>query len=145
MGGEVEALFEAWIARIGHFFAPTFAGADGRVSEDYMAAVHPRFLRWVEDVCLRPYDQAWLDYQHEIALRHHRTKKNRTDGAAAAEIVPLRYLPVATVPMTLALCEFLRDRDTAAEGVEAMVDAWLKSFALHVALWSHPYAHAGDW
>lgn len=42
-----------------------------------MAATHPRFLRWVEDACVRTYDQEWLDYQHEIALRHHRSKKTR--------------------------------------------------------------------
>jgi len=58
---EVEALFDAWIGRIGHFFAPTFAGPDGLVGA-YMAAAHPRFLRWIEDTCLRPYDQEWLDW-----------------------------------------------------------------------------------
>jgi hypothetical protein len=145
VGGELEALFEAWIARIGHFFAPTFAGPDGAVDERYMAAAHPRFLKWVEDTCLRPYDQAWLDYQHEVALRHHRTKKNRTDGSSAVEIVPYRYLPVTAAPMTIALREFLAERGVAGEQAARLLDAWLKALLLHVALWSHPYVREGDW
>jgi hypothetical protein len=34
-------------------------------------------------------DQAWLDYQHEIGLRHHRLKKGRTGHAPTTYIVPL--------------------------------------------------------
>ena len=142
---EVESLFEAWIARIGHFFAPTFARPDGSIDEAYMAAAHPRFLQWVEDTCLRPYDQVWLDYQHEIALRHHRTKKNRTDQAAAVAIVPYRYLPAAVAPMTLALREFVAARGLSADEATPIVDAWLKALLLHVALWSRPYVSEGDW
>ena len=29
----------------------------------------------------QPLDQAWLDYQHEIGLRHTRNRKNTTDHA----------------------------------------------------------------
>ena len=39
-----------------------------------------RFQQWILDTCCRPYDQAWLDYQQEIALRHTTVKKNVTDG-----------------------------------------------------------------
>lgn len=142
---EVEPLFDAWVGRIGHFFAPTFARPDGSIDEAYMAAAHPRFLKWVEDTCLRPYDQEWLDYQHEIALRHHRTKKNRTDGVDAVAIVPYRYLPAAVAPMTLALREFVAERDVSDEDATAMADAWLKALLLHVALWSRPYVLDEDW
>jgi len=30
------------------------------------------------------YDRAWLDYQQEIAVRHTRAKKNRTDNVDSA-------------------------------------------------------------
>jgi len=29
----------------------------------YKAKVKPRFVRWVIDLCERPFDQDWLDYQ----------------------------------------------------------------------------------
>lgn len=40
--------------------------SDGSPDPDYAAASHPRFTRWIIDICTRPRDQAWLDYQHEI-------------------------------------------------------------------------------
>lgn len=39
-----------------------------------------RFGQWVIDTAQAKYDQAWLDYQYEIGLRHHRSKKNKTDN-----------------------------------------------------------------
>lgn len=52
------------------------------------------------DTCRRPYDQAWLDYQHEIALRHTRDKKNQTDQVDAVDHVPMRYVVVLIYPVT---------------------------------------------
>jgi NAD(P)-dependent dehydrogenase (short-subunit alcohol dehydrogenase family) len=34
----------------------------------------------VLDTCLRPYDQDWINYQQEIALRYTSLKKNKIDG-----------------------------------------------------------------
>jgi len=36
---------------------------------------------WRAVLAEQPLDQAWLDYQHEIGLRHTRDKKNTTDHA----------------------------------------------------------------
>lgn len=49
-------------------------------------------MRWVIDACTRPLDQAWLDYQQEIGLRHTRAKKHRTDRVNSPDHIPLRYL-----------------------------------------------------
>ena len=46
-----------------------------------------------------PHDQAWLDYQEEIGLRHTRAKKNRTDNAQTPPHIPLRYLLAFTATM----------------------------------------------
>src|SRR5262245_54253222 len=62
-------------------------------------AVGKRFGQWVIDTARARYDQAWLDYQYEIGLRHHRTKKNKTDNGhtlrdliafTAAIVVPMK-------------------------------------------------------
>jgi hypothetical protein len=37
---------------------------------DYLAKGNLRFRQWILDTCFRPYDQDWLNYQQEIALRH---------------------------------------------------------------------------
>lgn len=48
----------------------------------------------VHDTCTRDFDQIWLDYQHEVGLRHHRAKSNQADGAHG--VVPHR-LPLVAV------------------------------------------------
>jgi len=47
------------------------------VDTNYTQAVAKRFGQWVLDTARAKYDQAWLDYQYEIGLRHHRSKKTR--------------------------------------------------------------------
>jgi protoglobin len=57
-----------------------FTGSDGQPNAGYLNAVRQRFSQWILDTCNRSYDQDWLDYQYEIGLRHHRSKKNQTDS-----------------------------------------------------------------
>jgi hypothetical protein len=60
------------------------------------------------DTCRRPYDQQWLDYQQEIALRHTRVKKNQTDWAdETPEHIPLRYVIAFVYPITATIKQFL--------------------------------------
>src|SRR5215217_8227410 len=78
-----------------------FASPDGEPNARYLERVRERFKRWILDTCRRPYDQQWLDYQQEIALRHTRAKKNRTDGAdETPEHIPLRYVIAFVYPIT---------------------------------------------
>src|SRR5690606_13109742 len=49
-----------------------FSDGKGNANSEYLAAVRHRFGQWIHDTCNRPFDQTWLNYQHEIALRHHR-------------------------------------------------------------------------
>jgi hypothetical protein len=82
---QVDAVLDVWYGFVGatpHLLAPFTDTRDGRPLGDYLGAVRERFGRWILDTARAEYDQAWLDYQHEIGLRHHRTKKNRTDDAA---------------------------------------------------------------
>ncbi len=122
-----------------------FTGPDGEPDADYLGRVRERFKRWILDTCRRPYDQEWLDYQQEIALRHTRAKKNQTDGAQAPEYVPLRYMIAFIYPITATIKQFLANKGHAAEEVEKMHQAWFKSVVLQVTLWSQPYVREGDY
>ena len=122
-----------------------FSDPDGEPDSDYLARVRERFKRWILDTCRRPYDQEWLDYQQEIALRHTRDKKNRTDGARAPEHIPLRYMVAFIYPITATIKQFLAKGGHSAEEVEKMHQAWFKSVVLQVTLWSYPYAREGDY
>jgi Protoglobin len=143
----VEEILDVWYGFVGanpHLLA-AFSNADGQPDQHYLAAVRRRFGRWILDTARAEFDQAWLDYQHEIGLRHtRRGKKNQTDGADAADHIPLRYLLALLIPITATLRPFLTGGGAAPEEVEAMHQAWVKGVLLQVILWSHPYVIDGD-
>ncbi|MBC7976977.1 MAG: protogloblin ApPgb [Myxococcales bacterium] len=144
---QVEAILDVWYGFVGatpHLLASFTSKADGQPLGDYLGAVRKRFGQWILDTARGEYDQAWLDYQHEIGLRHHRQRKNQTDGAAATAIVPFRDLFALIFPITFTLRPFLARHGASGEEVDQMYAAWLKTCLLQVTLWSHPYVKDQD-
>ena len=144
---QVEAILDVWYGFVGsqpHLLGSFSGQRDGQPLGDYLGAVRKRFGQWILDTARAEYDQRWLDYQHEIGLRHHRTRKNRTDGAASTDIVPFRDLFALIFPVTFTLRPFLAKKGHSAEQVEQMHAAWVKSCLLQLTLWSHPYVKDGD-
>jgi hypothetical protein len=144
---QVEAILDVWYGFVGsnpHLLTSFTGKSDGKPLGDYLGAVRKRFGQWILDTARAEYDQKWLNYQHEIGFRHHRTKKNRTDGAPSTEIVPFRNLFLLVFPVTFTLKPFLAKKGHSAEDVEKMYAAWVKSCLLQVTLWSHPYVKDGD-
>jgi hypothetical protein len=143
---QIDAVLDLWYGFVGshpHLLA-YFSTADGTPITDYLTRVRARFGQWILDTTRRPYDQAWLDYQAEIGLRHHSSRKNRVDEVPAAPIIPLRYLVAFIFPITATIRPFLARRGHSAEEVEKMHQAWFKSIVLQVVLWSHPYVRDGE-
>jgi Protoglobin len=147
LADQAEDMVSAWRAAIGanEHLAKWFQKPDGQPDDRYKAAVKPRFVQWVIDTCTRPYDQAWLDYQEEIGLRHTPEKKNATDHASAPPLVPLRYVVVFTSVIITTAREFLGNKGHTPEQIERMQAAWTKAVLLSVALWSRPFTKPGLW
>jgi hypothetical protein len=141
---QAEHMVDAWRAVIAAqpHLARWFAGPDGKPDDTYKAAVKRRFVQWVVDVCTRPHDQAWLNYQEEIGLRHTPEKKNKADGRHTPAFVPLRYL-LAFIPVVTNVQQFF-DPAIADPGERAALErAWTKAVHLHITLWSRPYTREG--
>ena len=145
---QVDEILDVWYGFVGshphliRYFAD--AGSD-QPNAEYLGRVRERFKRWILDTCRRPYDQVWLDYHYEVALRHTRAKKNRTDGAdRTPDHIGLRYMIAFVYPITATIKPFLDRGGHPAEEVGKMHDAWFKSVTLQVTLWSLPYAKEGD-
>ncbi|MBC8069901.1 MAG: protogloblin ApPgb [Deltaproteobacteria bacterium] len=144
---QIEAILDVWYGFVGaspHLLASFSDPKTGAPLGDYLAAVRRRFGRWILDTSRAQYDQAWLDYQHEIGRRHHRAAKNHTDAATSTAIVPFRDLFALAFTMTFTLRPFLASRGATSEDVDKMYAAWLKSCLLQVTLWCHPYVKDGD-
>lgn len=145
---QVDAILDVWYGFVGsnpHLLASFSRPSDGKPQGDYLSAVRKRFAQWILDTARAEYDQKWLDYQNEIGLRHHRVKKNKTDGADAASIIPFRDLFLLVYPVTITLKPFLAKKGHSAEDVEKMYSAWVKSCLLQMTLWTRPYVKEGDY
>jgi hypothetical protein len=150
MAGEVlkdqtDSVLDLWYGYVGgnehllHYFTN-----NGQPSMEYLTAVRARFGQWILDLCLRPYDQDWLNYQHEIALRHHSSKKNKTDQVRAVPIIHYRYMIAFIYPITATIKSFLGAKGHSQADIEAMHNAWFKAVTLTVILWTYPYINDGQ-
>jgi hypothetical protein len=150
MAGEVladqtENVVKAWRAVIAAnpHLARYSLDPEGKPDAHYSANSGLRFRQWILDTCFRRYDQDWLNYQQEIALRHTSVKKNKTDHVESAAYIPLRYVIAFTAVINDRIRPFLAAKGHSPEDVEKMHRAWCKSVQLQIALWSDPYADSG--
>jgi len=147
LADQTDAVLDVWYGFVAStpelvvFFKNNKTGApDGA----YLGAVRKRFGQWITDTAAANYDQAWLDYQYEIGLRHTAPKKNATDRADSVPSVNFRYLSALTIPVTTTLKPFLAKKGASAAEVEKMHAAWVKSVLLQTILWSYPYVRDGQ-
>jgi hypothetical protein len=147
MAGEVladqtKAAIETWrgeIAKVPHL-ARHSRDLEGNPIPRYGEASGVRFQQWILDTCFRTYDQDWLNYQQEIALRHTSIKKNATDDVPSTPFIPLRDIIAFTAVMNETVKPFLASKGHSPEEVERMHRAWCKSLQLQIALWAQPYS-----
>ena len=138
-------VLELWYGYVGgnehllHYFTK-----NSQPNMDYLTAVRARFGQWILDLCQKTYDQNWLNYQHEIAKRHHSTKKNKTDGVDAVPIIHYRYMTAFIYPITVTIKSFLGKKGHPQADVEGMHNAWFKAVTLTVILWTYPYINKGE-
>ncbi len=138
-------VLDLWYGYVGgnehlvHYFTK-----NGQPNMDYLTAVRARFGQWILDVCQKPYDQTWLNYQHEIAKRHHSAKKNKTDGVDTVPIIHYRYMTAFIYPITATIKSLLAKKGHSQADVDAMHNAWFKAVTLTVILWTYPYINKGE-
>ncbi|MBI5824557.1 MAG: protogloblin ApPgb [Chloroflexi bacterium] len=146
LADQIEAVLDVWYGFVASHphLVYYFTDGKGNANGDYLAAVRKRFGQWILDLCNRPYDQDWLNYQQEIALRHHRSKKNQTDGVKSVPNISHRYMTAFIYPITATIKPFLAKKGHSAEEVEKMHQAWFKAVVMSITLWSTPYITDGD-
>ncbi|MBB6143545.1 hypothetical protein HNQ77_001494 [Silvibacterium bohemicum] len=142
LADQVKAIVTRWrseiIASIPHL-ARHSRSLKGDKLPGYLAQSNLRFEQWILDTCLREYDQEWLNYQHEIALRHTSAKKNRTDGVESTAFVPYRDIAAFTAVLVETMKPYLAAKGHSEIEVEAMHRAWGRSLQLQIALWAQVY------
>lgn len=144
---QADAMVTAWRSELAKhpFLARYLAHPDGTPNPEYYAASQPRFDRWIIDACTRPLDQAWLDYQHEIGLRHTRVKKNQTDHADSVDHIPMRCVLAFTAVVITSARHYLAAVKHPTQQVDEMHTAFTKAVLLHVTVWTRAYTAESQW
>lgn len=145
LADQTEKLVERWRSVISSHphLAQYSKRPDGQPDPHYSHASGLRFQQWILDTCLRPYDQDWLNYQQEIALRHTSVKKNKADKVESIQSIPLRYVVgfAGVINDAEIIKPFLAPKAQSANEVDRMYQAWCKSVLLQIALWTEPYTN----
>jgi hypothetical protein len=115
---------------------------EGDPIPEYLTRSNLRFEQWILDTCLRPYDQDWLNYQQEIALRHTSLKKNQADGVRSTAYVPFHDIVAFVAVMNDNIKTYQAGKGNTEDEVEGMHRAWRRSLQMQIALWSKPYLDA---
>lgn len=142
---QTDAVLDVWYGYVGgnehliHYFTHK-----GEANTAYLGAVRERFGQWILDICQKPKDQNWLNYQQEIALRHHSSKKNKTDDVQSVPIIHFRYMVTFIFPITVTIKDFLGKKGHSSEEVEQMYQAWFKAITLTALLWCEPYINENE-
>jgi hypothetical protein len=112
---------------------------EGAPNPEYLAKSNLRFEQWILDTCLRPYDQDWLNYQHEIALRHTSIKKNQADGVQSTAYVPFRDVVAFAAVLNDTIRTYLTAKGHSDRDIAGMHLAWTRSLQMQIALWTKTY------
>ena len=150
MAGEVlqdqtDDVLDVWYNYVGNNeHLVYYFSKNGSPDPEYLSAVRARFGQWILDTCQRTYDQEWLNYQHEIAKRHHSNKKNQTDAVDSVPIIHYRYMTAFIYPITATMKSFLGKKGHSEAEVDGMHNAWFKAVTLSVILWTYPYINEGE-
>ncbi len=140
LNDQIDKVLDVWYGYVGsnehllYYFTH-----NGQPVGPYLDAVRKRFGLWIKDLCNTPYDQNWLNYQYEIALRHHTTKKNQTDQVESVPIIHGRYIIAFIYPLTVTIRDFLAKKGHSEKDVDGMYNAWFKAITLTAVLWTYPY------
>jgi len=147
LADQADDMVTAYRARLSElpFMVPYSNHPGGTPNPEYGAASKPRFDRWIIDACTRPLDQDWLNYQHEIGLRHTTAKKNKTDDADSLDHIPMRYLLAFTTVVITTARDYLGAMGNSPEQIARMQTAFTKSVTLHVTVWTRAYVDHPGW
>ena len=144
---QTEAILDVWYGFVGshpHLLYYFSNKQTGKPDAAYLARVRARFGKWIADTTDANFDQAWLDWQHEIGVRHHVSGKNKADNAPSVDQIHLRYIIAFIIPISATVKPFLAKGGAPAEEVDKMHAAWTKAVTMQVILWSHPYIRDGQ-
>jgi len=141
---QLDDVLDVWYGYVGgNKHLVYYFNSGDRPSPEYLGQVRLRFKQWVLDLCNQSYDQNWLDYQHEVGLRHT-SKKGETDQVHnTPKLVHYRYMMAFIYPITVTIKPFLAKKGHSSQDVEKMYNAWFKAVVLSDIMWTKPYIKEG--
>jgi len=112
---------------------------------EYVNNTVDRLAQWLLDLCFRPLDENFINYNYLIGLRHTEIEKGKADNVGTIPHIPLRYMVTCVFPITAVLKSFIEKKVDDPVIVDKLYHTWFKLQVITTALFLIPYTKEGWW
>ena len=112
---------------------------------EYVNNTVDRLAQWLLDICFRPLDESFINYNYLIGLRHTEIGKGKADNVKTIPHIPLRYMVTCIFPVTAVLKSFIAKKIDDPVLVDKLYHTWFKLQVITTALFLIPYTKEGWW
>ncbi len=123
-----------------------FKDERGETTEtEYVNNTVDRLAQWLLDICFRPIDENFVNYQYLIGIRHTFDGKGKADNVKTIPHIPMRYMITCIFPVTAVIRSFLERKFDDPKIVEKLYDTWFKLQVITTAFFCAHYTKEGWW
>jgi len=112
---------------------------------EYVNNTVDRLAQWLLDICFRPIDENFVNYQYLIGIRHTYDGKGKADNIESIQHIPMRYMITCIFSVTSVLKEYIEKKLEDPKLVDRLYNTWFKLQVITTALFCAHYAKEGWW
>jgi Protoglobin. len=112
---------------------------------EYVNNTVDRLAQWLLDICYKPLDENFINYNYLIGIRHTYEGKGKADNVSTVEHIPARYMVTCLFPITVVLKDFIARKVEDPVLTDRLYNTWFKLQVITTALFLIPYTKEGRW
>ncbi|CAL1521335.1 protoglobin domain-containing protein [Chitinophaga sp. MM2321] len=117
---------------LAHYFI-----SSGTTDPDYMQSLRPHFRGWINQLCERPENRRWSEFEERI-ITQLQSKNVPIDDLSPLSTIYLRYMSTFIFPISEAGRYFLNTAGYTTTETARMHQAWYKAVSFSLLLWTYP-------
>ncbi|MFZ8848956.1 MAG: protoglobin domain-containing protein [Thermoproteota archaeon] len=112
---------------------------------EYVNNTVDRLAQWLLDICYKPLDEHFINYNYLIGLRHTYEEKGKADKIETIPHIPARYMITCLFPITAVLKNYIAKKVEDPVLTDKLYHTWFKLQVLTTAFFLIPYTKEGRW
>jgi hypothetical protein len=110
---------------------------------EYVNNTVDRLAQWLLDICYKPLDEHFINYNYLIGLRHTYEEKGKADKIETIPHIPARYMITCLFPITAVLKNYIAKKVEDPVLTDKLYHTWFKLQVLTTAFFLIPYTKEG--